>query len=719
MQGVQQTTSPVYLDPAAPIGARVADLLGKMTLKEKTSQMLHEAPAIPRLGVPEYNWWNECLHGVGRAGRATVLPQPILTAATFDPDLVRRLGEMVSLEARAKHHAAIRAGQRGRYFGLTFWTPNINIFRDPRWGRGHETYGEDPFLSGQLGVAMVRGLQGTEEGRYRVAVCVKHFAVHSGPEHLRHEFDARVTAKDLEETYFPHFRAVVESGVEGVMAAYNRVNGEAACGSMSLLEDTLRRGWGFNGHVVSDCWAIDDIYKHHRLVETPAEAAALAVRAGCDLCCGCTYAHLMTAIDRGLVTEEEINRSVARLLRCRFMLGMFDPPERVPLADTPMSVVGCPEHRTLAKEAALKGCVLLKNNGVLPLKTRLDKIMVTGHNAASVDTLLGNYFGLPVHAETIVEGIGAAVSPGTSVQYLRGTRLDRPSLHEKNWIYFETKTADATVACLGLSPLMEGEEGECVASASGGDRDELGLPPHQVEFLRRLREPGTPLIVLLAGGSAIIQPEVYELADALMWIGYPGEAGGGAIADLLFGRTSPSGRMPFTTPMAASDLPPFDDYRIAGSGRTYRYADKEPLYPFGFGLSYTTFRYESVRLQWDRVSVPKLQEVGGLLVSVTVMNAGEVEADEVVQVYVRDVAASCVAPRHQLSGIARITLSPGQRMTIDIHVPASQFELVLENGSRVIEPGEFEVIAAGACPVPRSEALGASAPISARLSVVG
>lgn len=715
---MQMNSSTVSLPAPEAIETRVEALLADLTLEEKAGLMLHDAKPVERLGIPAYNWWNECLHGVGRAGRATVFPQPILTAATFDPDLVRQIGEVVSLEARAKHHAAKREDQTGRYFGLSFWTPNVNIFRDPRWGRGHETYGEDPFLSGQLGVAMVRGLQGNHPEFYRVATCVKHFAVHSGPEHLRHEFDAKVSPKDLEETYLPHFRTVVRSGVEGVMAAYNSVNGEAACASDTLLREILRERWGFTGHVVSDCWAISDIYKHHKMAGSYAEAAAMAVKAGCDLNCGCTYEHLGEAVEQGLLTEDDIDACVRRLLRCMIRLGLLDDQTTVPLADTPMSVVGCDRHRSLAREAAAKGCVLLKNNGVLPLRGTLDKVMVTGPNAASVDMLMGNYFGLPVHAETIVEGLGAAASPGTSVQYLRGTMLDRAALHEKNWIYFETETADATIACMGLSPLMEGEEGECVASESGGDRDHLGLPPHQVEFLRRLKEKegNAPVIVLLSGGSAIIEPEVYELADAIMWIGYPGEAGGGAIADLLYGKANPSGRMPFTTPMSADDLPPFEDYRIAGQERTYRYATKAPLYPFGFGLSYTTFAYESVTLENPRLLVDEVAGEG-VIVTVGVRNTGEHWGEEVVQVYVHDKEASAVTPHRQLAGFARVALSPGESRRVEVGLHPSAFEVVGEDGSRTIERGDFEIIAGGACPIERSTELGAPEPIRCTLTV--
>ena len=717
MTAIEQGSPPVFRDARAPLTTRVADLLARMTLDEKASLMLHDVPAIPRLDFPGYNWWNECLHGVGRAGRATVFPQPILTAAAFDTDLVRRIGEAVSLEARAKHHAALRLGQTGRYFGLTFWTPNINIFRDPRWGRGHETYGEDPHLSAKLGTAMVQGLQGDDPEHYRVAVCVKHFAVHSGPEHLRHEFDARVSPKDMEETYLPHFREVVEAGVEGVMAAYNRVNGEAASASPTLLQRTLRDKWGFNGHVVSDCWAVQDIYKHHKLVDTAAEASAMAVRAGCDLNCGCAYEHLLEAVEQGLLDEADIDRAVERLLRCLFRLGMFDPAEDVPLADTPMSVVGSPEHRAIAKEAALKGCVLLKNNGVLPLRHDLDKVMVTGHNAASVDVLMGNYFGLPVHAETIVEGLGAAASPGTSVQYLRGTLLDRPSMHDKNWIFFEAETADATIACLGLSPLMEGEEGECVASASGGDRDDLRLPPHQLAFLRRVKSRGNPVIVVLAGGSAIIEPELHELADAILWMGYPGEAGGAAIADLIFGHASPSGRMPFTTPMSQDDLPAFEDYRIAGSERTYRYAEKTPLYPFGFGLSYADFRYDAVKASGTKLSAADVRHAGGVSVSVTLTHTSGTAANEVVQVYVRDVETTCTAPKMSLVGFTRVSMMPGETKTVELQLAPSAFELVTESGERVIEPGSFEIIAAGACPTPRARELGAAEPVRCTVEI--
>ena len=463
--------TPAYLDPDLPVADRAADLVLRMTLEEKVSQMVHNAAAIPRLGVPEYDWWNECLHGVGRAGRATVFPQAIGLAATFDTELVFRVATAISDEARAKHHASARAGHRDRYRGLTFWTPNINIFRDPRWGRGQETYGEDPFLTAEMGKALVRGLQGDHPRYLKVAACAKHYAVHSGPEGERHEFDAVVTPKDMEETYLPAFKALVDSGVESVMCAYNRVNGEPACGSETLLKKILRERWGFEGHVLSDCWALRDFDEHHEITADNVESAALALKMGTNLNCGNTYPSLLEAVERGLVTEAEIDDSLALLLRTRFKLGLFDPEELNPYASISTDVVNSPEHRALAREAAVKSIVLLKNaESLLPLTRDLKKIYVTGPLAADAAVLLGNYHGVSSDLSTILEGIVAAVDPATMVSYRQGSLLDRANINPGDYFSGVAVDADVTVAVMGISNLLEGEEGASLASPDAPTR---------------------------------------------------------------------------------------------------------------------------------------------------------------------------------------------------------------------------------------------------------
>ena len=578
---------PIYTDPDQPIEARVQDLISRMTLEEKVSQTLHGSPAIERLGVPEYNWWNECLHGVARAGRATVFPQAIAMAATFDPERLKQVGQAVSDEARAKHHQALRQGNRGWYFGLTFWSPNINIFRDPRWGRGQETYGECPHLTARLGVAYVQGLQGEDPRYLKLVANAKHYAVHSGPEPERHGFDAVVNDKDLWETYLPAFEALVcEARVASVMGAYNRTNGEPCCASPTLLEEILRDTWGFTGHVVSDCGAICDIWKHHKAVETAAEAAAAAVKAGRDLNCGGTYIHLVGAVEKGLLDEADIDRALRRLFTARFQLGMFDPEDRVPYAAIAPEVVGCPAHRELARRTARDAMVLLKNDGLLPLAKDLASVGIVGPNAMAVQPLLGNYHGHSPQLTTPLEGIVGSVSPGTQISYHPGCSLAGSGAIDEGGLRFVLGEADVIVAVVGLAPSLEGEEGEAseeAASEGGGDRVGLSLPGRQEELLKFLATLGKPVVCVMTGGSAIECRWALENLPAVLMAWYPGEAGGEALADLLFGDACPSGRMPVTVPYSLDDLPPFTDYAMAG--RTYRYMTTEPLVPFGFGLS--------------------------------------------------------------------------------------------------------------------------------------
>jgi len=698
---------PLFLDTSQPVDVRAKDLVSRMTLEEKVAQTMQNAPAIPRLGLPAYKWWNECLHGVGRAGRATVFPQAIGLAATFDPALVREVGAAISDEARAKANAEAAAGRSGHLHGLTFWTPNINIFRDPRWGRGQETYGEDPYLTSRMGVAFVEGLQGDDPRFLKVAACAKHYAVHSGPEGLRHSFDAVVSRRDMAETYLPAFRALVEEAdVESVMCAYNRTNGEPCCGSPSLLREILREGWGFDGHVVSDCGAIEDIDRHHGVTRDRAESAALALRSGTNLNCGRANQALVEAVERGLVTEEELDASLATLLATRFRLGLFDPSQEVPYTSIPIEVVGCEEHRALARRAAAESVVVLKNEaGVLPLATDLGRIFVTGPMAADVQVLLGNYYGVNESLTTILEGIVGAVGPVTVVEYRQGTLMDRENVNAMDWFSNEARRADVTIAVMGISGLLEGEEGESIASSFRGDRLEIGLPPHQIEFLKTIREKAETLVVVLTGGSALAIPEVHEMADAVVMAWYPGQEGGHGVADVLFGKVAPSGKLPVTVPVSTEQLPPFDDYSM--TGRTYRYMTYEPLYPFGFGLSTTTFRFELAAPAELAVDPDEPVEI-----RVQVTNTGSRSGTEVVQLYVSGPGAGARRPIVTLAGLERVSLAAGESRIVTFAVSADMLMRIDDGGETVLDPGIYTLTVGGASPGLRSEALGAPEPVT-------
>ena len=703
--------APRFLDPDQSLDTRVEDLLGRLTLPEKIGQMLHENPPIERLGVPAYNWWNEACHGVGRNGRATVFPQVIGLGASWDRDLVERVATVISDEARAKHHAALAEGRRGQYQGLSFWTPNINLFRDPRWGRGQETFGEDPFLTGELGAAMVRGLQGRHPHYLKTAACAKHFAVHSGPEQARHGFDAKPPAKDFHESYLPAFRRLVAEGVEAVMGAYNRVYGEACCGSRLLLVDLLRSRWGFKGHVVSDCGAIDDFHQHHRVTQDAAESAALAVACGCDLNCGCTYHDLLVAVRQGLVTEEAIDTSVRRLLATKFRLGLFDPPERVPWSSLPAAIIDSPPHRALARAAAVQSFVLLKNNGVLPLREDHESILVTGPTAANTTALLGNYFGLSPRLVTLLEGLTARAREGCRVVYRTGCPITGAMSPGINYTYPTAAETALTIAVLGLDPSLEGEEGDSVASPTGGDRDRVELPRVQREFLLELRRHARQLVVVLTGGSAIAAPEVHEVADAVLFAWYPGCEGGHALAAVLFGDASPSGRLPVTVPRRTEDLPPFEDYAM--KGRTYRYAEIEPLYPFGFGLSYGACVYGPLELSTSTLGAGQV-----LKVRVTVSNPGRRELLETVQCYLVPPRGVAEAPRAQLADFVKLRLGPGASGAAEFALPAACFEQVDSAGRHVSVPGEFGIVIGSCSPGPRGLELGAPAPATATVRFV-
>ncbi|RAK69336.1 glycoside hydrolase family 3 N-terminal domain-containing protein [Hymenobacter edaphi] len=707
-----QAVAPLYLDPAQPLNARVNDYIGKLTLAEKADQMLYNSKAIERLNVPAYNWWNEALHGVGRAGEATVFPQAIGLGASFDENLALRVSTAISDEARAMYNTAVARGHRLRYSGLTFWTPNVNIFRDPRWGRGQETYGEDPYLTSRLGVAFVRGLQGNDPAHLKVAACAKHFAVHSGPERLRHEFNAQASLHDLRETYLPAFQALVQEGqVEAVMCAYNATNGEPCCANQFLLNTVLRQEWKFRGHVVSDCWALNDFFQGHNVVKTPAEAAALAVSRGVNLDCGNVAPYLPEAVQQGLIRETQIDSSLAVLLRTRFRLGLFDPAGSSPYDKIPASVVNSAEHRALAREAAVKSMVLLKNNGVLPLRNDLPMYFVTGPNASNLEALLGNYYGVNRNMTTILEGLVGGAAAGSQVQYRQGTLLDRPNQNPIDWTTKAAQEADATFVVLGINGLMEGEEGESISSTTYGDRLDYNLPVNQLEFLRKLRKDNKkPIVAIITGGSPMNLQEVHELADAVLLAWYPGEEGGNAVADLVFGKAAPSGKLPITFPKSLDQLPAYEAYGM--QGRTYRYMTAEPMYPFGFGLSYATFTYSGLKL-------PRKAAKGKPVdVEVTVTNTGSVAGEEVVQLYLTHTAPKGQPnPLYSLKSFRRVPLAPGARQTVRFTLTPEQLARIDEQGRRVAPTGPVTLAVGGALPSARSQQLGAAAPATAQLTL--
>ncbi|MFL6333419.1 MAG: glycoside hydrolase family 3 C-terminal domain-containing protein [Pyrinomonadaceae bacterium] len=833
------SATPAYLNPRLPIRRRVEDLVSRMTLEEKVSQMMNKAAAVERLNVPAYDWWNEALHGVAYAGHATVFPQAIGLGATWDEDLVKSVATAISDEARAKYNDAVRRDFRKRFYGLTFWSPNINIFRDPRWGRGQETYGEDPYLTSRLGVAFVRGMQGDDPKYLKTIATPKHYAVHSGPESQRHTFDAHPPERDLEETYLPAFRATVVEGKAGsVMCAYNRLNGEPLCASPRMLKEVLRGEWGFGGYVVSDCDAVADIYKKHNFKKTEEEASAAAVKTGTDLTCGYEYRALPAAVKAGLITEAEIDTAVKRLFEARFRLGLFDPPESVPYARIPIEVNDSASNRELAARAARESIVLLKNEkNALPLRKDVQSIAVIGPNADSLEVLLGNYHGIPSKWTTPLEGIRRKVSPRTRVTYALGTTLtgdailpvpasalyqnadrsarglqgeyfDNKDLQERpvatrtdeqlnfDWFtdapvagintdnfsarwtgyfvppasgryqfgvraddgvrvflddrpivdswrdgstrtltqaidfeagrayklrveYYEryasataklvwgppglnvslreealkaAREADVVVMALGLSPSLEGEEMDVkVKGFSGGDRTSLDLPDAQEDLLKAVVATGKPVVLVLVNGGALAVNWAQANVPAIVEAWYPGEEGGTALADVLFGDYNPAGRLPVTFYKSVEQLPPFEDYRM--EGRTYRYFRGEPLYPFGHGLSYTRFEYSNPTA--SRIVV---RAGSGLTVSADVQNVGPRAGDEVVQLYLTDVKASAPVPVRALKGVRRVHLKPGEKRRVTFNLTPGDLMMVDEKGKRRLEEGEFRFSIGGKQP---------------------
>jgi len=696
---------PAYKNQHLSFEERAKDLVSRMTIREKASQMIHKSCAIPRLGIPSYNWWNESLHGVARAGVSTMFPQAIGMAATFDEELIHNVGDVIATEGRAKHHEFARKNDRGIYKGLTFWAPNINIFRDPRWGRGHETYGEDPYLTGRLGVAYIKGLQGDDPKYMKAAACAKHYAVHSGPEEERHSFNVVVNKKDLYETYLPAFRDCVKDGqVESIMGAYNRVNGEPCSGSKTLLEQILRQEWGFQGHVVSDCWAIVDFHESHGVTSTKQESAAYALNNGCDLNCGSMYKYLVNAYEEGEISEEAIDKAVTRLMMTRMKLGMFDDPKKVPYASIPYEVNDSPEHNQLALEVSKKSLVLLKNNEqTLPLnKEKIKNIAVIGPNADSRAALVGNYEGTASEYVTVLEGIREATRGKARVFYAEGCELyhkKKSALDHPKDRFVEAVSAaeqsDIVVMCLGLDATIEGEEMHESNAFGSGDKKNLDLPGLQQELLETVYATGKPVILVHLSGSAMALNWADEHIPAIIQAWYPGAQGGRAIASVLFGENNPSGKLPVTFYKSTEELPDFRDYSM--QNRTYRYFKNDALYPFGYGLSYTTFSYEKTDEGKGEIEAGE-----AISFTVKVKNTGERDGEEVVQMYVRDVEASVDVPIRQLKGFKKVILAAGEEKEITLSLQPRDMALINEQGKRILEPGKFEVYIGGSQPDQRS-----------------
>lgn len=669
---------------------KAKELVSQMTAEEKCSQLKYDSPAIERLGIPAYNWWNEGLHGVARAGTATMFPQAIGMAAAFDTEMMHRIGTAISLEARAKYNYASAEGDRDIYKGLTLWSPNVNIFRDPRWGRGHETYGEDPYLAAELGVNFVKGIQGDGE-HLRAAACAKHFAVHSGPEALRHEFNAEVNQKDLAETYLYAFEKLVKSGVAGVMGAYNRVNGEPSCANKKLMKK-LYGEWEFGGYFVSDCWAISDFHTHHMVTGTAAESAAMAVKAGCDINCGNTYIHLMAALEQGLIEEADIDRAVEKAMEIRLRLGMLEETE---YDNIPFDVIDCPEHNALSLEAAEKSMVLLKNRAFLPLdKHRIKSIAVIGPNADSRAALYGNYQGTASRYVTFLEGIEDAF--GGRVYYAEGCHLFKDRVEglalpadRISEAVAAAKNADVSVLCLGLDASLEGEEGDAGNAYASGDKTDLRLPEPQRLLLKSVLDVGKPVVVVLAAGSSLNIEDDRPAALIQAW--YPGSKGGKALAEILFGEVSPSGKLPVTFYESAEALPDFCDYSMAQ--RTYKNVKGNVLYPFGFGLTYSSMYVKSARYE------------GGEVVC-TAENIGDTDTGEVLEVYSRSMSA--FAPKNPaLCGFARIFLKAGESAEFHVKLSEDAFTDVDDNGVRGVHSEEYLLYVGFSQPDEKSEALGA------------
>lgn len=696
---------------------KAEELVSQMTLEEAASQLRYDAPAIERLNVPAYNWWNEALHGVARAGTATMFPQAIALASMFDEEAMSEIAKIIAEEGRAKYNAQSKHGDRDIYKGLTFWSPNINIFRDPRWGRGHETYGEDPYLTSRLGVAFIKALQG--DGKYmKAAACAKHFAVHSGPESERHFFNAIASKRDLWDTYLPAFEAcVTEADVESVMGAYNRTNDEPCCAHKVLMQDILRGKWGFKGHYVSDCWAIRDFHTAHNVTATAPESAALALKTGCDLNCGNTYIHMLQAYNEGLVTEEDIRKAAVNLFTTRFKLGLFD--DECEYNSVPFTANDTEENNEKSHQMSLKSIVMLKNNGILPLKAENIKTLgVIGPNAGNIGALIGNYFGTASKYYTNLDGLRECAGKDVRVLYSEGGHLinDRTSgLAQLNDRLAEAKAvaeaSDVVVLCLGLDATIEGEEGDTGNSFVGGDKKDLNFPECQQELMKAVLEAGKPVILVVNTGSAMNLSYADKECDAILHAWYSGPFGGKALGEVIFGKVSPSAKLPVTFYKSNDDLPDFKDYSM--ENRTYRYFKGTPLYPFGFGLSYSKFKYSNLELSKDSITAGE-----DLSLKVTVKNEGAMDANEIVQIYIKDMESNEILPNFSLCSFKNVTLKKGEEKTLEFTVKALSFNVVNVEGERYIEKGSFTLYAGGSQPDIKSVELTGEKPLSAVVNVI-
>ena len=684
---------------------RALDTISKLTLEEKCNQLLHEAPGIPRLGIKPYNWWSEALHGVARCGRATVFPEPIGQAATFDPDLSRRIGEAVSTEGRAKFNIAQQIDNYGEDAGLTYWSPNVNLFRDPRWGRGMETFGEDPLLIARMGVEYIRGMQGDDPVYLKTAACAKHYAVHSGPEKLRHGFNVNPTKRDLFETYLPAFEACVKEGrVESVMSAYNAVYGDSATGSHYLLTEVLRDKWHFEGHVVSDSCAIEDICTGHHLAKDYAEASAISLKAGCDVDAGWCHHSLYEALQRGLCTEADVDRALLNAYMTREKLGILLPDDDSPYRNYGEEVIECAEHRALAREAARKGMVLLKNDQTLPLRKDLESIFVGGAYATDTFALMGNYYGISSRMVTYLEGIAERVSVGTKIYHMYGFQGTCPTLNPINYAIREATLKDVAIVSIGMSGLLEGEEGDAIASTNVGDRPNMRIPEHQLEFLRQIsKDHKNKIVAIVSGGSALELEEVCRLCDAVVFCWYPGEEGGTALADVLFGDENFSGRLPITFPVDDKALPPFEDYSM--EGRTYKWQTEGIQFPFGYGLNYGHVVYRDVAVVGH--------DAEAVTIDLTLANDSACTVDEVAQIYVATPWAGQLLPdstqhvaNQQLVAFRHVLLAPGEEQIVRHVIPLTRFTTVDAEGERQLVSGRYVITAAAAAPCQRSHELG-------------
>ena len=683
---------------------KIADsLISLLTIEQKASQMLSTSRSIPEHGIEMYNWWNEGLHGVARSAKATVFPQAIAMGATFDPELIRKTADAISTEARAMYNIFNTKGMRTEYTGLTFWSPNINIFRDPRWGRGHETYGEDPYLTGEIGKAFVLGLQGNHHKYLKVAAGAKHFAVHSGPEANRHSFNAKVTPQDLNQTYLPAFKKLVEANVEIVMCAYNRLNDEPCCGNELLLNNILRDEWGFTGHVVSDCGAINDIKSNHNFTISDEQSVAYAIRGGVDLNCGSLYNVIPKAIDQGLLSEEDLDKSLKRLFMTRLKLGILKNVSDNPYDSLGKKDINNKYHIDLARNLASESIVLLKNeNDILPLSKNLNRLFITGPNAANINTLLANYNGLSPNIVTPLEGIINKVSNGTIVRFNQGVDLVNNS-GLKEWSPSLAGSSDVTIAVMGISAMIEGEQGDAISSDFNGDRNTISLPKHQINYIKSLRKISgdKPIILIIKAGSAIDLSEVSNYVDAIIYAWYLGEQGGNSIADIIFGDVNPSGKLPITIPKALSDLPEYNDYNM--DNRTYRFYRNKPMYPFGYGLSYSKFIYSNLK-----IDKKKIKKGTPIKLNFDIQNISNISGEEVIQVYVKYKNAFYRTPNSSLIFFQKINLVAGEKKNIEVIINEDMMASIDEKGNKQIESGEFKLFVGGSSPGQRSNELGSS-----------